>query len=238
MDGWLNVEERLLEREFLEETIQSHHEGKDLDALQHSVFNIFVLHGETRLSYAAERNWCKAVRWLLRHGADVHVGRPQILETPLIRAAKRRRREAALLLLKAGARVGDRTAVGLTALHLAASRNDAKMCALLMTYGAAPETRSSEGETAGGIARRYASADAAALLAAVAAAGGWVAYAFAPRAELLALRRDLPRLRGRGRAAPSTDRTYQRLFLDPRVPDDVFTHVLAYWRSARDYGVD
>ncbi|KAH8054190.1 hypothetical protein JL722_8919 [Aureococcus anophagefferens] len=180
--------------------MRSYHEGKDLDALQHSVFNIFVLHGETRLSYAAERNWCKVVRWLLRHGADVHVGRPQILETPLIRAAKRRRREAALLLLGAGARVGDRTAVGLTALHLAASLNDAKMCELLMTHGAAPETRSSEGETAEGIARRYASADAAALLAA--ARGGW------------------------------------RLFLDPRVPDDVFAHVLAYWRSARDYGVD
>ena len=47
MDGWLNVEERLLEREFLEETVQSYNDGKDLDALQHSVFNIFVLHGET-----------------------------------------------------------------------------------------------------------------------------------------------------------------------------------------------
>ncbi|KAK7232033.1 hypothetical protein SO694_00031027 [Aureococcus anophagefferens] len=113
------------------------------------------------------------------------------------------------------------------------------MCELLMTHGAAPETRSSEGETAEGIARRYASADAALALARRRRAAGRLGGLRRARARaLLALRRDLPRLRGRGRAAPSTDRTYQRLFLDPRVPDDVFAHVLAYWRSARDYGVD
>ena len=71
------------------------------------------------------------------------------------------------------------------------------------------------------------------LLAAVRAAGGWAAYVHAPRAALLALRRELPSLRDRGRAAPSSSvRAHERLFLD--TPDDVFTSVLAFWRTDRD----
>ena len=71
------------------------------------------------------------------------------------------------------------------------------------------------------------------LIAAVRAAGGWLPYVNAPRTELLALRQRLPALRDRGRAAPSSSlRVYERLFLE--TPDDVFSHVLTFWRSDRD----
>jgi hypothetical protein len=73
------------------------------------------------------------------------------------------------------------------------------------------------------------------FLTAVRAAGGWQRYVDAPRRELLALRRELPSLRERGRATPSDDRLYERLFHDARVPDDVFTHVFSYWRTPRDF---
>ena len=72
---------------------------------------------------------------------------------------------------------------------------------------------------------------AADLLADVRAAGGWAAYVAAPREQLLALRRELPTLR---REPPRASAHLERLFLDPRVPDDVFTHVFAFWRSERD----
>ena len=83
------------------------------------------------------------------------------------------------------------------------------------------------------IARSNRSTTTADLLAAVRAAGGWLPYVDAPRKELLALRQRLPALRDRGRAAPSSSvRAHERLFLD--TPDDVFTSVLAFWRSDRD----
>ena len=65
------------------------------------------------------------------------------------------------------------------------------------------------------------------------AAGGWQPYVDAPRKELLTLRQRLPALRDRGRAAPSSSvRAHERLFLDAL--DDVFTSILAFWRSERD----
>ena len=72
------------------------------------------------------------------------------------------------------------------------------------------------------------------LLAAVREAGGWQAYVDAPRAELLALRRELPSLRERGRATPSSNvPLHERLFV--KVPEDVFKHTIAFWRNDRDY---
>ena len=47
------------------------------------------------------------------------------------------------------------------------------------------------------------------------------------------VRQRLPALRERGRAAPSSSsRAHERLFLE--APEDVFTSVLAFWRSDRD----
>ena len=52
-----------------------------------------------------------------------------------------------------------------------------------------------------------------------------------PREQLIALRRELPTRR---RHSPCRARVQARLFLDVQVPDDVFAHVLAFWRSDRD----
>lgn len=71
----------------------------------------------------------------------------------------------------------------------------------------------------------------AALLAEIRRAGGWNAFVRVPRNQLLALRRELPTLRRQG---PCRARVQARLFLDAKVPDDVFMHVLAFWRSDRD----
>ena len=73
------------------------------------------------------------------------------------------------------------------------------------------------------------------FLAAVRAAGGWAAYVAArraDRAELLVFRRALPTLR---RFGPCAERVQARLFLDAKVPDDVFVLVLQFWRSDRDF---
>ena len=157
--------------------------------------------------------------------------------TPLHIAATWARRDAAVLLLDAGARVNDCDQHGWTALHFAAGHNHPKMCKLLMSRGASLDARTNGGDDpeqksvacVGTRARTTAN-----LLAAVRAAGGWQPYVDAPRKELLALRQRLPALRDRGRAAPSSSvRAHERLFL--KTPDDVFTSVLAFWRTDRDY---
>ena len=66
-------------------------------------------------------------------------------------------------------------------------------------------------------------------------AGGGASCVAAPRLELLELRRALAALRERGRASPSSVLVHEVLFLRADVPDDVFSHVLKYWRSDRDY---
>jgi ankyrin len=192
--------------------------------------------GSTRLYHAARYGWCSAIKSLLEQGADVHLGRPFQGRTPLHAAAVAGHSNAAVLLLDAGARVNDCDQHGWTALHFAAGHNHPKMCKLLMSRGASLDARTNGGDDpehksvacVGTRARTTAN-----LLAAVRAAGGWQPYVDAPRKELLALRQRLPALRDRGRAAPSSSvRAHERLFLD--TPDDVFTSVLAFWRSDRD----
>ena len=72
----------------------------------------------------------------------------------------------------------------------------------------------------------------AALLLDVRAAGGWQPYVDAPRKELFKFRKALPSLQ---RGPSSVPAHVERLFTDLGVPDEVFRHVLAFWRSARDY---
>ena len=197
-------------RSFIDETVDYHASGGDLDALyfltgegsddDRSSSARIIHDGWTRLYYATQEGWCSVIVFLLEQGADVNLGRPAMGHTPLHSASFRDRTgcDAAVLLLDAGARVDDR------------NQND-------------PETR----------ARVFGHTTLADLLAAVRAAGGWLPYVNAPRKELLALRQRLPALRERGRAAPSSSvRAHERLFLE--TPDDVFTSVLAFWRSDRD----
>ncbi|KAH8071684.1 hypothetical protein JL721_4185 [Aureococcus anophagefferens] len=107
------------------------------------------------------------------------------------------------------------------------------MCKLLLSRGASLDPRANDGNDPEAVARYYCNTTLANFLAAVRAAGGWQPCVDAPRKELLALRQRLPALRDRGRAAPSSSvRAHERLFL--KTPDDVFSHVLTFWRSDRD----
>ena len=204
----------------------------------------------TRLYFATEIGWCATMRWLLDLGADPDEG---LIEpegpwedrlTPLHEAAYRGRNDAAVILLDAGAQVDASGLSGSRPLHEAAKRGHKDTCKLLLSRGASIDVRNVAGEYPEVSAQfrsrfnqdtRACDYELSNFLAAVRAAGGWKPYVDAPRRELLALRRELPSLRERGRATPSDDRLYERLFHDARVPDDVFTHVFSYWRGPRDF---
>jgi ankyrin len=152
--------------------------------------------------------------------------------TALHVAAHNRRYSAAVLLLDAGADVAARDRDSDTALHRAASNPlSVKMCKLLLSRGASLDARTNSGLDPETLARMYNQPENADFLADVRAAGGWSAYVAAPRNQLLALRRELP---ARRRTGPCRARAQAQLFLDSRIPDDVFMHVLTFWRSARD----
>jgi hypothetical protein len=110
-----------------------------------------------------------------------------------------------------------------------------RICQLLLSRGASLDLRDRNGKDPERYARVSYNITTADFLTEVRAAGGWAKYVAAPRAELLALRHELPLLRERGRASPSTVRAHERLFLDTTLPDEVFSHILAFWRTPRDY---
>ena len=237
------VSSKRKERRFIREAVCFRDEGGNLDQLvsiddedESGGFSIedAPVDGATRLLYACSRySWCSAIKSLLELGADVNLGQPSEGRTPLHVAALSGCSDAVLLLLDAGARVNERTGCGRTALHFVAAVHSRKICKLLLSRGASLDARNHRGENPEAQARAFRNPPAAAFLAAVRAAGGWLPYLNAPRKELLALRQRLPALRDRGRAAPSSSvRAHERLFL--KTPDDVFSHVLSFWRSDRD----
>ena len=199
---------------------------------------------QTYMYVATVEGWCTAVRWLLDHGADPNKGQLEFCEefdpaecmrTPLHGAAFYGHIDAAVILLDAGAQVDATALGGHRPLHQAARRGCKDTCKLLLSRGASVDVRTCRGDYPEICAHQREKYDLYRFLAAVRAAGGWKPYVDAPRRELLALRRELPSLRERGRATPSDDRLYERLFHDARVPDDVFTHVFSYWRGPRDF---
>ena len=229
------------EQSFINQTVSYHASGGDLDALIVVSFAapnaVHIeepeLSGATRLYTAARFGWCSALSWLLERGADIHSGRTVAGLMPLQIAASQGHIDAAVLLLDAGARVEDRDSGEWTALHFAAGCSDPTMCRLLVSRGASLDARSDQGRDPEARARHRGNTTTADFLAAVRAAGGWLPWLNVPRKELLALRQQLPTLRDRGRAAPASSvRAHERLFL--KTPDDVFSHVLAFWRSDRD----
>ena len=189
-------------------------------------------YGDTRLCFAARFGWCSAINYLLQQGVDVHLGSHW---TALHLAVRYNYCDAAVSLLDAGARLSDRTRSGWTALHIAASYGHTNICKLLLSRGASLDARESSGRDPEAFARHMGEVTMADFLGEVRAAGGWAKYVAAPRADLLALRRELPSLRERGRASPSTVRAHERLFLNTTLPDEVFARMLTYWRSSRDY---
>ena len=221
------------EPDFLAEAREGYAAGRDINEPVYfkSIGSNGVL--TRRLCWAAQRGWCKSIRWLVKRGANVGATdlHPLRLFTPLHLAVSFTHKDAAVLLLGAGADVDARSGYQYTALHLAESTALSK---LLLSRGASIDARDKNNRDPETYAREE-SYMTVALLADVRRAGGWKRYVAAPRAELLALRRDLPLLRERGRAGPSTVRAHERLFLNTSLPDDVFAHVLSFWRSARDY---
>ena len=196
----------------------------------------------TLLQNASQFGWCGAMRWLLNRGALVE-GRDEInRSTPLHVAALNGQENAAVLLLNAGGQVDARNRFSGTPLDSAARYGQTRLCKLLLSRGASLDATNSQGLDPEASARQRAedvsnyqypddtALRTADLLAEVRAAGGWNMYVAAPRQELLAFRRELPTLRC---APPSAPAHLERLFLE--VPEDVFIHVVSFWRTPRDY---
>ena len=126
------------------------------------------------------------------------------------------------------------------------NRYDDELVRFLVRRGANVFLKNGDGEDAEAAARRLENFEAADFLRDVKAAGGiWQKYLRAPRIELVRLRS----LCDRGRAAPPLPlsaklRTLSaqtvvlyRLFGVPskgRLPNEVFWHILEYWRTRRD----
>jgi len=242
------------ERSFIDQIVPYHAAGGDIDAPVWVIFDssdgsdrVRIVDPSpetdevaTLLFCAAREGWSSAVTCCLERGADVNLREADDFWTALEIAAYKGHCDAAVLLLDAGARVDDRIGDdmtlwgGRTALHLAALHRHSKMCKLLLSRGFSLDARNNDGDDPEALARRWGHTASADFLAAVRAAGGWLPWLNAPREELLALRRRLPALRECGRAAPASSvRAHERLFL--KTPDDVFSHVLTFWRSERDY---
>ncbi|KAH8052610.1 hypothetical protein JL722_10164 [Aureococcus anophagefferens] len=185
------------ERSFLAEAQRHVDSGRSLGALVYVYFEGDGVRiredagGYTRLWYAARKGWCSAITWLLKRGANVHVGLPSRGLTPLHAAAAWDRRDAAVLLLDADARVDDRSSGGWTALHNAAAKGHTDMCKLLLSRGASLDVRNNCGDDPG---RRAAAAAAVASV----------------------------RRGPRARNAPA------------ELPQEVFWHIVKFWRSDRD----
>ena len=239
------------ERSFLEETQRQVASGRRVDALVAVYFEgggvriENAADGMTRLFYAARRGWCSAITRLLEQGADVNAGWPALHGwTPLHDAAYRGQHDAAVLLLGADARVDEINRYGETALHFAAEHNHPKMCKLLLSRGASLDVRANNGEDPEARALRLGRTATADLLAAVRAAGGWPAYARAPRVQLLMLR--ILWEQGRAVAPPGLlarlfpHETERRASLrsarkaPAALPKEVFWHIVQFWRSDRD----
>jgi ankyrin repeat protein len=137
-----------------------------------------------------------------------------------------------VVLLDAGADLNARTLRQSTSLRFAAMWANHEMCKLLLSRGASLDARDDNGQDPETSARENNNLTVADFLTDVRAAGGWAAYVAAPRNQLLALRRELPTCFRTGPC--SAPRAQARLFLDKKIPDDVFIHTLTFWRSERD----
>ena len=226
-------------------------EGRNLDALvcvrryNHSGRRLTIIvdvadawgheYREFLLRHAARKRWVSAIKSLVGMGADVNVPlRDKETVLHVVARYSYDRHDAAMSLLDAGASVNVCTRLGMTPLHCVAISGNLEMCKLLLSRGASLELRNNEGRDAEAMARVCGHTTTVDLLAAVRAAGGWAGYVDAPRKELLALRRQLPSLRERGRAAPSSSvRLHERLFV-ALTDDDIFVHTVAFWRGPRD----
>lgn len=181
-----------------------------------------ALHATTFYVGLGRRACCDAAALLLDHGADVDA-RAHGDRTPLMYAAYFNQVAIVPLLLGRGADLDARgqimdarsdDACDVEAHALAGGIDGAKESG---THARRPDF----------IVRAF--TETCFYFTRVRAAGGWPAFARAPRASLLALRS----LAARGRAT-TDDALLRRLFVDGVLPREVLWAVLACWRSARD----
>lgn len=144
------------------------------------------------LLHATDKNRPEMMRALLRRGAD-----PNLLliaygldgYRPLHHAALFGLVEAAAVLLEAGARTEDRTAVGATPLLVAAAKGHVDILKLLLEHGALERARDNNGYDAYNRARhKRTGVPAIQFLVDVTEAGGWRGYVREPRVRLFELR--------------------------------------------------
>ena len=180
----------------------------------------------TPLFYAVHCGWTSVVDWLLAHGAgvdDLSGRRPRAYRAPLQAAVMKDNEFLAKRLLDAGAQVDACSDTGEPSLAFACRHDRIKICKLLLSRGADPHLRDDDGHFLKTTSE---------LLEIVCASGGWKSYVDAPRKELFKFRKALPTLQ---RGPSSVPAKVERLFTDSGIPDEIFRHVLAFWRSARDY---
>lgn len=185
------------------------------------------------------------IRWLVKSGVD-----PDSREesgVPPLSYCKYPGEVSALLDL--GADVNARDFEDWTALMYVSGRTHSlALTRLLLRRGADLTMTARCGSDAMSLAVGVSDAKVADLLAEVTCAGSWANYARAPRIELVRLRT----LCTRGRATPPPDPVFMRLFGAPPktgarvtrravrvkndrpLPNEVFWHILGYWRSSRD----
>ena len=180
------------------------------------------------------------LRLLLSRGADPNL--EVNLTVPLVQCEFP---AEAIVLIDGGANVNGRDGNGTQLLHYAGVRaNPLALAKVLVRRGADLSARSHGGRgDAEDFNTRNGNLEVANFLRDVKAAGGWKPYARAPRIELVRLRS----LCARGRATPPPE--LERLFDCPSsatkkktkaaraarpLPNEVFWHVLSFWRSSRD----
>ena len=212
-------------------------------------------------SYANRRSdRVDAVRLLLAHGADANLcrGAPYgigVTYAPLMLCQFQGEMDA---LLDGGAEVDARNGIGRTKLMNCFSNYEhgLVLAKLLLRRGANCYLQDDDGLDAEATTLRHGYGDSKNaiinLIREVKSAGSWKAYARAPRVELVRLRS----LCVRGRATPPHAASgmqtlsvaemviFERLFAFPSspttktkaapLPNEVFWHVLSFWRSSRD----
>ena len=178
-----------------------------------------------------------AIRLLLSHGADPNLVVYGVLplnqcEFPL----------ETNVLIDGGANVNARDRNGNQPLHNVVFRSSPLALAkVLVRRGADLSAKGAHGLDAEEFNTRFGNVEVANFLRDVKAAGGWKPYARAPRIELVRLRS----LCARGHASPPPEPILERLFgaqVSPTkskaarvpLPNEVFWHVLSYWRTSRD----
>ena len=224
---------------------------------QYSYYSNELHHRDSLLTFLVrrapgDRDGTDMVKMLVAHGADVR----RINTDGWTALHACRYTEHAAVLLESGAELDAQThARKITPLMMAARDHREQLVRFLLRSGAdlSLETECPGMDCTGFDAEwfcdffvrdTYPCTD---LLRAIKSAGGWKPYARAPRVELVRLRGLCARGRARPpiarrdpilarlfSAAPSSSSTPKRLQLHRPIPNEVFWHILQFWRSIRD----